>query len=69
MTLAPPLTGVRIVEFEGIVPGPMAGHILQGMGAQVTLIARPTPIAVTRTLSGQDQNPLEAGKDRIVLVL
>lgn len=69
MTLVPPLTGVRIVEFEGIGPGPVAGHILQGMGAHVTLIARPTPIAVTQTLSGQDQNPLEAGKNRIVLDL
>lgn len=69
MTLVPPLTGVRIVEFEGIGPGPVAGHILQGMGAHVTLIARPTPIAVTRTLSGRDNNPLEAGKDRVVLDL
>lgn len=41
MSLNAPLAGVRIVEFEGLGPGPLAGWMLAGMGAQVTLIARP----------------------------
>ena len=36
----PPLQGVRIVEFEGIGPGPLAGRMLADMGAEVTVIAR-----------------------------
>lgn len=37
-----PLAGIRIVEFEGIGPGPYAGMLLADLGAQVTRIARPS---------------------------
>ena len=37
----PPLEGLRIVEFEGIGPGPLAGRMLAEMGAEVTVIVRP----------------------------
>ena len=30
-----PLTGIRIVEFEGIGPGPLAARMLADMGAEV----------------------------------
>lgn len=40
--MRPPLAGIRIVEFEGIGPGPLAGRMLADMGAEVTVIARPT---------------------------
>lgn len=36
-----PLAGVKIVEFAGIGPGPMAGMLLADMGATVLRITRP----------------------------
>jgi alpha-methylacyl-CoA racemase len=57
-----PLQGVRVVEFEGIGPGPLAGRILADMGAQVTLVARPMRGAVQERLGGSQDNPLRRGK-------
>ena len=34
-TLQLPLHGVRVVEFEGIGPGPLAARMLVDMGAEV----------------------------------
>jgi len=47
-----PLHGLRVVEFAGIGPGPMAGMLLADMGADVVLVERPrapttTPAAPT----------------------
>lgn len=64
-----PLRGLRVVEFEGIGPGPVAGRMLAGMGAEVTLIARPTPGAVQGLGGDKAASPLHAGKQRIVLDL
>src|ERR1700704_5307798 len=36
-----PLSGIRILEFEAIGPGPFAGMMLADMGADVILIDRP----------------------------
>ncbi|MBO0681915.1 MAG: CoA transferase [Candidatus Dormibacteraeota bacterium] len=36
-----PLTGVKVVEFAGIGPGPFAGMMLADMGADVLRVARP----------------------------
>ena len=36
-----PLSGVRIVEFAGIGPGPFCGMLLSDLGADVVRIARP----------------------------
>ena len=36
-----PLTGLRILEFEAIGPGPFAGMMLADMGADVLLVDRP----------------------------
>ena len=36
-----PLTGVRVIEFEAIGPGPFAGMLLADMGADVLLVDRP----------------------------
>ena len=35
-----PLSGIKIVEFEGIGPGPLAGFMLMQMGADVTVVGR-----------------------------
>ena len=38
---APPLQGIRIVEFAGLGPGPFAGMMLADMGAEIIRIERP----------------------------
>src|SRR5580765_1426183 len=68
MSLQAPLAGVRVVEFEGIGPGPVAGRILAAMGAEVTVIARAQLGAVQR-MGGTGENPLRAGKKIVVLNL
>ncbi|MDB5715827.1 MAG: CoA transferase [Sphingomonadales bacterium] len=39
--MAGPLAGIRIIEFEGLGPGPFAGMMLADHGADVIRIARP----------------------------
>lgn len=60
--LSSPLHGVRIVEFEGIGPGPLAARILADMGAEVTVIARPGPSVVSERIGVTGENPLRRGK-------
>src|SRR3984885_14373506 len=36
-----PLAGLRVVEFEGIGPGPLAGRMLADLGAEVVAVVRP----------------------------
>ena len=36
-----PLSGIRVLEFEAIGPGPFAGMLLADMGADVLLVDRP----------------------------
>ena len=63
-----PLTGLKIVEFEGLGPGPLAGHMLAQAGAELTLIARPTANAVSAQL-GAGHTPLREGKRLVLLDL
>jgi len=65
----PPLHGVRIVEFEGIGPGPLAGRMLTDMGAEVTVISRGDAGSVMQRLASTPDNPLRAGKKVVVLDL
>ena len=65
----PPLKGVRVVEFEGIGPGPLAGRMLADMGAEVTVITRPQRAAVAARLGGDTEDPLRAGKAVVALDL
>ena len=67
--MTPPLNGVRIVEFEGIGPGPLAARMLADMGAEVTVIARPQQGAVAAQLGGSGDNPLRRGKQVLLLDL
>ncbi|OBZ72494.1 Alpha-methylacyl-CoA racemase [Grifola frondosa] len=41
--MALPLTGVKVVEFAGLAPGPMTGMILADFGANVVRVDRPSP--------------------------
>ncbi len=63
-----PLKGLKIVEFEGLGPGPLAGHMLAQAGAEITLIARPTANAVSAQL-GAGSTPLRDGKQLVLLDL
>jgi len=67
--MSPVLHGVRVVEFEGIGPGPLAGRMLADLGAEVTLVARPQAGAVAAALGGGAADPLRAGKREVVLDL
>ena len=60
--LALPLTGVRVIEFEGIGPGPLAGRMLADLGTEVTVIARLQQGAVAAQLGGGGENPMQRGK-------
>ncbi len=64
-----PLTGIRVVEFEGIGPGPLAGRMLADMGAAVTLIARPQKGAVTQQMVGDTEDPFRRGKTVVAINL
>lgn len=59
-----PLQGLRIIEFAGIGPGPMAGMLLADMGAEVIVVERP---AALRTLGGGGS--LNRGKRSVCLDL
>ena len=61
MTHPPPLHGVRIIEFEGLGPGPLAARMLAGLGAEVIALVRPTVGAVAAQLGGGGE-PLREGK-------
>ena len=59
-----PLHSLRVIEFEGIGPGPLAGRMLSDLGAHVILVARPTISPVDRALIGENaENPLRQGKE------
>jgi alpha-methylacyl-CoA racemase len=68
---AKPLRGLRVIEFEAIGPGPLAGYImLSELGAHVTVIARSSTSPVDRALIGENtDNPLRQGKEIITLDL
>ncbi len=67
--IASPLHGLRIVEFDGIGPGPMAGRLLVQFGAEVTLITRPQADLMTQLVMGETDNPLRHGKQLVPLDL
>jgi alpha-methylacyl-CoA racemase len=57
-----PLQALRVLEFEGIGPGPMAGMMLADLGAQVTVVKRPMRPGVSAALP--DAMPVHMGLDR-----
>ena len=65
-----PLAAIKVVEFEGISPGPLGARMLADMGAEVTTIARPGTAEVNQRLGkSADENPLRRGKKLVELNL
>ena len=62
-----PLNGLRVVEFEGIGPGPVSGMFLSQLGAEVTLLRRPVPLAIKGSSKGED--PIDGMKKSIAIDL
>ena len=58
-----PLSGIKIVEFEGIGPGPLAGFMLMQMGADVTVVGRPGASALPDELTPKDGALCRAAND------
>jgi len=54
-----PLTGVRVVEFAGIGPGPHGAMLLSDMGAEVLRIDRPGGSGVPNPIVGRGRHTLE----------
>ncbi|MBC7731433.1 MAG: CoA transferase [Bacteriovorax sp.] len=63
-----PLKGLKVVEFEGLGPGPLAGRMLAQGGAEVTLVARPGGNTMASQFSGTD-HPMRRGKQLLVIDL
>lgn len=63
-----PLAGVRVLELDGIGPGPFAGMMLSDLGAEVVRVERPVP-APSVTLESREGGPLLRGRRRLGLDL
>src|SRR3989338_1217834 len=64
-----PLKRVKVVELEGIGRGPLAGLLLTQLGAEVTMVARPSPGDLPKDLTPREDGLLSRGKRRVVLNL
>src|SRR6056297_435071 len=60
------LQGIRVVEFEGLGPGPFAGMMLADLGAEVIVLHRPRATGPT---SADGVSLLDRGKKSILLDL
>ena len=59
------LEGIRIIELEGLGPGPFAAMMLADLGADVRVVLRPS----SSVPSLPEQNIIDRGKRSIVLDL
>ena len=64
-----PLTGLSVVEFEGIGPGPLAGRMLADLGTEVVAVVRPLKAALGDPDRALSDDPLRRGKRIVVLDL
>ncbi|KAF1942310.1 alpha-methylacyl-CoA racemase-like protein [Clathrospora elynae] len=62
----PPLSGIRVLEFAGLAPGPFAGLLLADYGATVLRLDRPPP---SSTLSTPTADQLTRRKTSIAINL
>ena len=60
-----PLQGLKVIEFEGIGPGPLAGRMLADLGADVVAVVRPHKAKLGDPDRPLLEGPLRRGK-RIV---
>src|SRR5580693_8682871 len=64
-----PLAGLKVVEFEGIGPGPLAGRMLADLGAEVVAVVRPNKAALGDPDRPPSEGPLRRGKRIVALNL
>ena len=64
-----PLAGLKVVEFEGIGPGPLAGRMLADLGAEVVAVVRPDKAKLGDPDRPFSDNPLRRGKRIVALDL
>ena len=57
-----PLVGLKVIEFEGIGPGPLAGRMLADHGAEVAAIVRPNKATLGNPDPAAGDDPLRRGK-------
>jgi alpha-methylacyl-CoA racemase len=66
---AGPLSGVRVIEFGGIGPGPFCGMLLADMGADVTLLERPEGTLAAQLFGGGRKTVANRGKKSLAINL
>ena len=64
-----PLSGVRVLEFSGIGPGPFCGMLLADMGAEVTLLERSGGTFASQLFGGGRKAVANRGKKSICIDL
>ena len=64
-----PLADLKVIEFEGIGPGPLAGRMLADLGAEVVAVVRPDKAALGDPNRPFSDNPLRRGKRVVTLDL
>src|SRR4029077_21108110 len=64
-----PLAGLKVVEFEGIGPGPLAGRMLADLGAEVVAITRPIKAVLGNPDRLDGDDPMRRGKRLVTLDL
>ncbi len=64
-----PLAGLKVIEFEGIGPGPLAGRMLADLGAEVVAVVRPDKAPLGDPDRPLSESPLRRGKRIVALNL
>ncbi len=64
-----PLGGLKVIEFEGIGPGPLAGRMLADLGAEVVVVVRPDKAPLGDPDRPLSDGPLRRGKRIVALNL
>jgi alpha-methylacyl-CoA racemase len=64
-----PLAGLKVIEFEGIGPGPLAGRMLADLGAEVVAVVRPDKAKLGDPDRPLTEGPLRRGKRIVALNL
>lgn len=64
-----PLTGIKVVEFAGLGPGPFCGMLLADLGAEVVQIDRPGGAMAAFSAADPQRNILNRGKRSVILDL